>query len=150
MPEESRIRLMERLEDVTRQLVRRMHAKMEADAAPHGITGSQFFVLKLIHHRGQMTVTAVAEEIGVSLSAVTALVDRLVKAGLVSRSRDEADRRLVRLEATPRGKEVLETCLAGRRKLIEGCLGQLSREELEQLVRVFEKILVIIRQDEKS
>ncbi|MGQ9824898.1 MAG: MarR family winged helix-turn-helix transcriptional regulator [Desulfotomaculales bacterium] len=147
MPESKRAGLMERLEEVAQQLVRRMHAKIEAEAEPRGITGSQFYVLKLIHRHGQMTVTAVAEEIGVSLSAVTALVDRLVRGGLVYRSRDEVDRRLVRLEITPQGKEVLASCLAGRKKLLEDYLGQLSVEDLEQLVQILEKLLTSLKQE---
>lgn len=149
MQNNNRSRLLERLEEVALQLMRRMHGKMEVSMA-HGVTGSQFFVLKRIREYGRMTVSAAAEEIGVSLSAVTALVDRLVKAGLVTRSRDEDDRRLVWLKVTPQGEEVLEVCLAGRKQIMEKYLGQLAEEDLEQLVKIYEKLLMIIKQEEKS
>ncbi|MEW6274062.1 MAG: MarR family transcriptional regulator [Bacillota bacterium] len=142
-------RLLERLEEVALQLMRRMHAKMDVSMA-YGITGSQFFVLKRIHEHGRMTVSAAAEEIGVSLSAITALVDRLVKAGLVTRSRDEDDRRLVWLEVTPQGEEVLKACQAGRKQIMEKYLGQLADDDLEQLVRIYEKLLRIMKEEEKE
>lgn len=142
-------KLLERLEEVALQLMRRMHAKMEVSMA-HGITGSQFFVLKRIREHGRMTVSALAEDIGVSLSAVTALIDRLVKAGLVTRSRDEDDRRLVWLEVTLQGEEVLKTCQAGRKQIMEKYLGQLAEEDLEQLVKIYEKLLRIIKEEEKD
>jgi len=149
MPENNHARLLERLEEVALQLARRMHAKMEVSMA-QGVTGSQFFVLKRIREHGQMTVSAAAEEIGVSLSAVTALVDRLVKAGLVTRRRDEDDRRLVWLEVTPQGEQALQTCLAGRKQIMEKYLGRLAEQDLEQLVNIYEKLLMIIKREEKS
>lgn len=148
MPYERDVRLLERLEEVTLQLMRRMHAKMEGSTPE--VTGSQFFVLKRIHERGRMTVSVLAEEIGVSLSAVTALMDRLVKSGYVTRSRDEGDRRLVWLEVTPQGEEVLKACLARCKQVMERYLGQLSGEDLEQLVKIYEKLLTIMEQEDKE
>jgi DNA-binding MarR family transcriptional regulator len=133
-----------RLEEVFLELVRTLHGEL-ANQMVSGITGSQFFVLKKIFQKGRLTVSEVAEELGVSLSAITALVNRLVNNGLAVRSRDEEDRRLVWLEATDKGVEVLSRCMEGRRKVAEKYFGQLPKKDLEKLIEIYERILAVVR-----
>lgn len=138
-----------RLEAVFMEMVRKLHSELAGQMTP-GITGSQFFVLKTIQSQGRLTVSDVAEKLGVSLSAITALVNRLVKAGLVVRSRDEQDRRLVWLEVTDLGKETLANCIASRRNVSNKYFSQLTIEDMEKLVEIYEKILTAMRAEEKK
>ena len=136
-----------RLEDVFQGFLRRLHHELGKNKVD-GITGSQFFVMKKIHYRGRSTVTDVAEDLGVSLSAITSLVDKLCKVGLVLRQRDENDRRLVWLELTSEGNEILNRCLASRRQVVGRYLEQLPDEDLEQLLRIYERLLGIIQAED--
>lgn len=138
-----------RLEGVLMELGRRLHVEFDAHMVS-GITGSQFFVLQKISAKGRLTVSEVADRLSVSLSAITALVDRLVQAGLVVRSRDEQDRRLVWLVATDKGKEILARCMDGRRQVAAKYFGQLSDEDLEKLLEIYERVLVTLKSDEKD
>jgi DNA-binding MarR family transcriptional regulator len=135
-----------RLEGVLMEIGRRMHVEFDAHI---GITGSQFFVLQKIGSRGRMTVSEVAEKLSVSLSAITALVDRLVQAGLVVRSRDEQDRRLVWLEATDKGREMLGKCIESRRQVAVKYFGQLTETDLQKLLEIYEKVLASLKTEEK-
>lgn len=135
-----------RLEAVFMEMVRRLHSELAGQMIP-GITGSQFFVLKKISERGRMTVSEVAEELGGSLSAITALVNRLVNNGLAVRTRDLTDRRLVWLETTDQGAEVMRRCMEGRRKVAEKYFGQLPEEDMQKLVEIYEKVLAIMRSE---
>lgn len=137
-----------RLEEVFLEMVRRLHSELAAQMVS-GVTGSQFFVLKKIDNKGRLTVSEVADELGVSLSAITALVDRLVKAGLAVRSRDEQDRRLVWIEATDEGKEILGKCTESRRKVAMKYFGKLPESDIEKLIEIYEKVLSIMRAEEK-
>jgi len=94
-----------------------------------------------------MTVSEVAEELGGSLSAITALVNRLVNNGLAVRTRDLTDRRLVWLETTDQGAEVMRRCMEGRRKVAEKYFGQLPEEDMQKLVEIYEKVLAIMRSE---
>ena len=136
-----------KIDELMRQLVRRIHIELK-NSLVKGITGSQLFVLKTIYESKQMTVSAVAEEIGVSLSAITAFINKLVKAGFVRRLRNKGDRRLVWLTVTHQGEEMLKTCLAKREQVLMKYLGQLPEEDLRQLGRIFEKLLAILRQED--
>lgn len=138
-----------RLEEVFVEMVRRLHGELACQMVS-GITGSQFFVLKKIYSKGRVTVSEVADELGVSLSAITSLVDRLVKSGFVVRSRDEQDRRLVWLEATEKGKDILEKCIEGRRKVALKYFGRLPEEDIQKLIEIYEKVLAVMRAEEKD
>jgi DNA-binding MarR family transcriptional regulator len=135
-----------RLEEVFLELVRTLHSEL-ANQMVSGITGSQFFVLKKINEKGRMTVSEVAEELGVSLSAITALVNRLVNNGLALRTRDLIDRRLVWLEATDQGADVVMRCMEGRKKVAVKYFGQLPEKDMEKLIEIYEKVLTILRSE---
>src|SRR4051812_14545766 len=74
-----------------------------------GISPSQFNILRIL--RGArpkpVKISAIAERMVTRDPDVTRLVDRLIKQGLVRRERDEADRRVVLVEITGTGLELL-------------------------------------------
>ncbi|MHB8157382.1 MAG: MarR family transcriptional regulator [Desulfocucumaceae bacterium] len=111
------------------------------------LTHPQYFMLKKLM-TGSVTVSGMADYMGVSLSAVTSMADRMVKTKYIARKRTEDDRRLVWLEITDSGREVLEGVLSKRKETITGFLSRLSEEELEALYSIYTKILGFV--SEKS
>jgi DNA-binding MarR family transcriptional regulator len=107
------------------------------------LTHPQFFMLRRLLN-GPATVSEVAEYLGVSLSAVTAMADRLVKIKYITRKRSEDDRRLVWLELTDGGREVLSQASRRYSEVIYGLLGRMSGEDLEALFRVYTKLLELM------
>ena len=101
----------------------------------------------ILKPRERLMEIQLAEELGVSLSAITALVNRLVNNGLAVRTRDLTDRRLVWLEATEQGADVMRRCLEGRRKVAEKYFGQIPEEDMEKLIEIYEKVLTILRSE---
>ncbi|OPY56611.1 MAG: putative HTH-type transcriptional regulator YusO [Pelotomaculum sp. PtaU1.Bin035] len=138
---------IERLVEVIQSLPRRLHAEL-AQNLVSGITMSQFIVLMSLKDR-TVNVSEVAEEMCVSLSAVTALADRLHKAGFVVRRRDEQDRRLVWLALTGEGERIVSACQLARKKVLKKYFGQLREEDIDQLMKIYEKILVLINAESK-
>src|SRR3954453_5669585 len=65
-----------------------------------GLNRTDLRVLDITDQRGQITAGELAREARLTPGAVTAVVDRLEKAGLMRRVRDESDRRRVLLELT--------------------------------------------------
>jgi DNA-binding MarR family transcriptional regulator len=72
----------------------------EAAFARLGINHSDGRCLDILDQHGRMTAGALARESGLSTGAVTALLDRLERAGYVRRARDTVDRRRVMVELT--------------------------------------------------
>src|ERR1700761_5593567 len=68
-------------------------AKMVADRAH--VSSADLECLDFVNVEGRMTAGRLAELTGLTTGAITGVVDRLEKAGLVRRERDENDRRKV-------------------------------------------------------
>jgi len=72
----------------------------EAACAALGLGRSDLRALNLLEH-GPLGATALAERLGLTRPAITALVDRLTAAGLVARVPVPGDRRAIAVELRP-------------------------------------------------
>ncbi|MDG4830350.1 MarR family transcriptional regulator [Solwaraspora sp. WMMD1047] len=73
----------------------------EAIARRLGLNAAEHKALGLIIRSGPLPTGALAPQLGVGLSTVTGIVDRLERAGYVRRGPDPADRRRVLVSADP-------------------------------------------------
>jgi len=74
--------------------------------ADHSITVSDFEVLQQLYAaNGCLRMHELAEQVHLTQSALSRLISRLEKAGLVARGMCEDDRRAVWTEMTPAGKQ---------------------------------------------
>ncbi|MGE5672918.1 MAG: MarR family winged helix-turn-helix transcriptional regulator [Mycobacterium leprae] len=112
----------------------------QAVAPGPALSGSQMIVLKSLVNNGPCQVSAVAACLGVTLSAATGLVDRLVKAKLATRDRDQKDRRVVWVRVTPDGMAAFEAAEARRRAALAALVQNLPAEDLSRLCDILEKI----------
>ena len=70
-------------------------------AARLGISVTDLNCLNIVESRHGLTAGELATESGLTTGAVTAVIDRLERAGFARRVRDEHDRRKVNVEVTP-------------------------------------------------
>jgi DNA-binding MarR family transcriptional regulator len=107
----------------------------------HGLTGSQYNVLRIL--RGEGTPLPMAEIASRTIQVVpgiTGLVDRLEAAGLVRRDRSTADRRVIFVGITPKGLAVLAKLDAPLPALEKKLLAGLTHAEQRQLIELLEKV----------
>jgi DNA-binding MarR family transcriptional regulator len=91
---------------------------------------AQFELLIELHARGPLHAGELAEAVGVSAATVSGMLDPLCEAGLVERTRSEADRRLVVVTLTRRGRRKLEARKALWRRRWEEALEGIDEDEL--------------------
>jgi DNA-binding MarR family transcriptional regulator len=104
------------------------------------LTGQQFFMLYFISKKGQCKVTDLAENMEVKPSAITVMIDRLIAQEVVKRRHDDKDRRVVLIEMTDRGHEVLQQIHSLRRQIIGSYLTDIDPDKLAVFLDVFEQI----------
>lgn len=78
---------------------------------PYGITYPQYLALVALSGKEGQTVSALGEKLHLESNTLTPLIKRLEAAGLVTRTRDTQDERVVRLGLTPAGRSLAETAL---------------------------------------
>ncbi len=91
------------------------------------VTVPQLRALMIIATRGPLSLTSLAEEMGIHPSNATRACDRLVASGLLNRGDDPADRRQLLLDLTPSGQEVIDGVVARRRAAIAEILQRMPR-----------------------
>jgi DNA-binding MarR family transcriptional regulator len=82
-----------------------------------GITTAQAGALYAIRLAGSPTQKEVAAALGLGETAITAMVGRLLGAGLIARRADPDDGRAWRLELSPAGREALDSIDGVRQRL---------------------------------
>jgi MarR family transcriptional regulator, organic hydroperoxide resistance regulator len=84
--------------------------KKEADAAlktAAGLTTAQAAVMSIIVGEGAVSQRKIAQMLLQQESAITAMAERLLKAGYITKTRSATDARAVELEATDAGRAAL-------------------------------------------
>lgn len=105
------------------------------------ILPSKFFILLAVYRNGKSTVTQIAEQVGLSSSANTIAINKMVKEGLLDRVRDTVDKRICWIDLTANGRLVLEEMIAKRNHLFQTILGDFPEQQLQ----VFLQSLLTIR-----
>lgn len=112
------------------------------------ITLEQYGTLRHIDQYGPCPASIVAEYNCVNRSATTAMIDRLVAKGYVTRVAHTQDRRVVLLQTTKEAENVLATMEENLRLFVHSYLEELEEEEVEQFIHIYEKIWRIINEKE--
>ena len=106
-----------------------------------GLTSSQYNVLRILRGEGKpLPSLEIADRMIQVVPAITGLIDRLEKQDLVTRRRCEEDRRVVYIEITPKAAAILGKLDQPLNDLHLQLMGQLSKGELAELIRLLEKV----------
>lgn len=108
-----------------------------------GITPAQYNVLRILRGAGRSGLPCgeIAARMIDRDPDMTRLVDRLVRAGMVVRDRDPADRRVVVVRIAPRGLEVLAETDAEVKAIPARMLGPMGADRLALLLELLEDVI---------
>jgi DNA-binding MarR family transcriptional regulator len=124
-----------RVEEVAGRLsvaVARLHRTLRQHA-DSGLSPSQLSALVAIERHGSLTLGELAAHEGVAPPTVTGVVARLEADGNVERRPDPNDGRVVRVEVTPKGLDLVLRARERKDVWLTGRVAQLSAAELDQL-----------------
>lgn len=102
---------------------------------PFGLTPTQYNVLRILRgvHPGSLTCGEIGERMVTEVPDVTRLIDRLVTRRLAWKARDESDRRVVRVEISGHGLELLASLDDRVLGWVEELLSPLEEDEQRAL-----------------
>jgi len=112
-------------------------------ASEAGLTASQYNVLRILRgsHPHPLTAGTIGERSIAHDPDVTRLVDRLADRGLVKRARSEADRRVVEVEITGKGLDLLRVLDPHARRMPRALVGHVESKKLQQLAKLLADVL---------
>ena len=123
-------------------LSQRVTDEMEEVCRAEGLSTAQYSVLWVLCLQGDpegLPQGMISDGLVTRASDVSRLVSRLEEAGLVERSRSNADRRIVRIRPTPRGRAAFARATARVKALHRVQFGDLVDDELEMLHRLLNR-----------
>ena len=104
-----------------------------------GMPLRQLRVCSMLHQRPR-TMSEISGELGVSLSAMSQIADRLERAGYVTRVAGKLDRRVKRLRLTPRGEYAMRQREESRIGRISAVFAHLSGDERARALAALEAL----------
>jgi DNA-binding MarR family transcriptional regulator len=123
------------------RLVREAWQYDEAFVGLGELTVPQYWALGRLAQGAPCTMCELADYLHLKSSTATGLTDRLVRRGLVARRRSPADRRVVLVTLTARGRRVMDRMVDHKRKVLRRGFSPLSPAERSQYLAMIEKML---------
>jgi DNA-binding MarR family transcriptional regulator len=105
-----------------------------------GINYSQYLILNILSRSGPQKATKLAEVTQITPGAITSATDKLVVEGYAERKGDKEDRRVVYLEITDKGKQLVESMAQEQNKVTMKFFQGLPDEDIQHLIRIYNKI----------
>jgi DNA-binding MarR family transcriptional regulator len=90
---------------------------------------------------GPRPMSMLSRELGVSLSALTQIADRLERAHLVTRVLEESDRRIRCLQLTEHGEKIMRARERARVERVSSMLGQLSPRARKEVLATLQAMM---------
>lgn len=104
------------------------------------LTVPQFVILDLLVERGPCRMSELAKTLGFTMSAVTAIVDKMIKLKLVKRERSSEDRRVVNVIILNKGGETVGRVNEERHDAANRIFSPLTEEDRDEYLRLLRKV----------
>ncbi|HEY9151843.1 MAG TPA: MarR family transcriptional regulator [Anaerolineales bacterium] len=126
-----------RLLDTTPQIMRSIRAEMRSHRG-HDLSVPQFRTLTFISRNPEVSLSNLAEHLGLTLPSTSKLVDGLVNQKIITRRESKEDRRRLTLVLTKSGEDILRTAHKATQDRLKDILHELSADELSSVIRAME------------
>lgn len=127
--------LIHSMDKVTNQLIIEWNKTFHEDL---GI--SQIIVLGHLKMNGKSRPSDIAKTLGLTPPTLSYLSDKLVKRKFANRLTHESDRRVIYLEITDDGVDVLNRATQAGEKLRMNLFKKLTEQERDQLIHLYQKL----------
>ncbi len=130
----NRERLLWQLADAVRANQRATDVVDDLAVQLLGVNRTDGRCLDILDQQGRMSAGELAHQAGLTSGAVTAVIDRLARAGYVERIADPGDRRRVLVEVTPKLRDASTELFGGLEQLWRPLSERFSDDDLRLLI----------------
>lgn len=134
---DERVQLIQRILDCSGSLFQNLNPSRSRAWLSVELTMPQLKALMCVAMNNGATSGQIAKKLGVGLSTITGIVDRLAEQNLVTRGEDADDRRITRVLPTPRGRSLVDELMQYRNEVITAILSHLDADQLRLVETAF-------------
>jgi DNA-binding MarR family transcriptional regulator len=141
---DDRVELIQRILDCTGALFHNLNPSRDRAWQTVDLTMPQFKALICVVKNHGATSGQIARGVGVGLSTVTGIVDRLAEQNFVTRREDPIDRRITRVLPTESGQTLVDELLRYRNEVITNILSRLNEDQLRDIETAFQHLTAAV------
>lgn len=128
----------------------KIQAKIVSRAAEENISRTEMHTLEAIEGSEYVTLTQIADKLGVTKATSSVTVKRLVKKGFVRKVKEENDKRISTLKLTKKGVDSCSKHHDFHEGLVNGILHDFKIEEYPHVIKSMQALLDYFIKLEKS
>ncbi len=122
-----------------REIYIQAKSELKDNVKKTGLSGSQLWIMQQIYNFNGISNSELAKNLTLHVSTCSILVNKLIKKGLVEKTRSSTDERKIVLTISSKGKQLMAKAPKSPEGAIPSALKKLSIEELEELNKVLTK-----------
>lgn len=113
---------------------------VKKDIADHGMKLSDFSILEALYHKGRQTIKQISEAVLINTGSITYVIDKLEKNELLRRTNCKDDRRVIYIEITDKGNEVMDEIFPKHQERIEEVFEGISEEHKQIVIETIKTV----------
>jgi DNA-binding MarR family transcriptional regulator len=130
------------------RMMKRIYEK-KSDEEPKPMleyTAAQINTLRAIAGKDEWRMSDLSHRLRVSAGSLTTMINRLIEAGLVERTRSQLDRRVVTVKLTEKGRQLLQASKQRAMRRLHALLDDLPPQEQARLNNALSEVVDVLRQ----
>jgi DNA-binding MarR family transcriptional regulator len=129
----------DQVEELTDELLRRLDS-LSNGGLRNEISFSQYRMLSTIHRLGPLPIGKAADLLGSAQSTTSEMMTRLLKSGLITKDRGQYDGRVVTVEVTDQGRQLIKYSRKRIREAYQGLCDRLSPAERDVFLEAMKQL----------
>lgn len=111
---------------------------------PVELTMAQFRTMRIIHRHPDISLSHLAEHLGITNASASTLVDGMVKSNLVTREYSAEDRRKIMIKLTVFGAETFHNTIQATHERLTGLMSKLDTDERQIVSQAMEILRIAL------
>lgn len=127
-----------------REINSKLNHSIKNEFKDTGLTVPQIMVLKTLSKGNKLKISEISKELSLVNSTVSGIIDRLEKQDIVSRIRSEKDRRIVYIELSNKGNEIINNNRVIINDFFNDTFDNLDTEEINTILAGLQKVKEVL------
>jgi len=128
------------LQDGLRRVTLAIVEGLQQQLSPYQIDAVEYTILGICLATGPTTIKDLQSMIPIDYTQISRTTSRLEDKGLMAKAHLADDRRVVRVEVTEKGRELMPDLMQSALKFYRGLVGDISQAELAECTAVMQKL----------
>ncbi len=125
---------------VMSKAMRSIDLAVEKEIKKLGINPSEFGILEVLYHKGELPVQEIAEKILISSSRISYTLKQLEKKGFIERRACQKDGRITYIQLSASGSRLMDELFTKHRQDLTKLFSALNNQEKEDLINLLKKL----------